>query len=46
MGAAGILSISYVKGNVICIIQGIVFDFDGALFDSMLIWDTAGQFGG
>ena len=24
-------------------IQGIIFDFDGTLFDSMFIWDTAGE---
>ena len=24
-------------------IQGIIFDFDGTLFDSMFIWDTAGK---
>ena len=24
-------------------IQGVIFDFDGTLFDSMFIWDTAGE---
>ena len=24
-------------------IQGLIFDFDGTLFDSMFIWDTAGE---
>ena len=24
-------------------IQGMIFDFDGTLFDSMFIWDTAGE---
>ena len=24
-------------------IQGAIFDFDGTLFDSMFIWDTAGE---
>ena len=24
-------------------IQGIIFDFDGTLFDSMFVWDTAGE---
>ena len=24
-------------------IQDIIFDFDGTLFDSMFIWDTAGK---
>lgn len=43
MGAAGITSISYAKGKLICMIQGIIFDFDGTLFDSMFIWDTAGE---
>ena len=23
--------------------NGIIFDFDGTLFDSMYIWDTAGE---
>ena len=24
-------------------IQSVIFDFDGTLFDSMFIWDTAGE---
>ena len=24
-------------------IKGAIFDFDGTLFDSMYIWDTAGE---
>ena len=24
-------------------LKGLIFDFDGTLFDSMFIWDTAGE---
>ena len=24
-------------------LKGVIFDFDGTLFDSMFIWDTAGE---
>lgn len=31
------------KGNLYMKLRGAIFDFDGTLFDSMSIWDTAGS---